>query len=318
MRLPLSLALIAALLAPPVAAQTVTITSPNTVNQNGQPVGVTNVFVRRADGTIADLTGGGSGGGGDASAANQTTQITTEQAIRDRIGDITAPAAGTVNARLATISTLNGATYRSTTSVLTNGTTQTPNTDARGNLFVQPVLTQFTATDSGGIGMTSYGRYVNSTNPAANVFAISGLPTQYDPVANTTYFARGDAFGSYAVDTPTSSASSAIVPGTALNAVSLVLKASAGNFYGATLTAGTAAGFLVVANLTAAPASGTTLTAAQVIYCVPVAASGVATAGSAAGLPDRMTTGATLLFSTSCSTYTPVATAAVHLRGRAF
>lgn len=43
------------------------------------------------------VSGGAGGGAGDASAANQTTQIAAEQAIRDRIGATISPAAGTTN-----------------------------------------------------------------------------------------------------------------------------------------------------------------------------------------------------------------------------
>lgn len=46
------------------------------------------------------LSGGGGGGSGDASAANQATQITAANLTNTRLGDITTPAAGSVNARL--------------------------------------------------------------------------------------------------------------------------------------------------------------------------------------------------------------------------
>lgn len=53
------------------------------------------------------LSGGGGGGGsGDASASNQTTQITAANLTNARLGDITAPAAGSVNARLEAIRAL--------------------------------------------------------------------------------------------------------------------------------------------------------------------------------------------------------------------
>jgi hypothetical protein len=117
-------------------------------------------------------------------------------------------------------------------------------------------------------------------------------------------------------DAPSAAAVNAIVPATVFNATSLTAKASAGNFYGATLTNSSVAGFMIVANLAAAPASGAPLTAAQVLHCVPVAASGVATAGGS-GIPDRATAGITLLASTSCSTYTPMGTAPLHMRVRA-
>lgn len=48
----------------------------------------------------ADCTLSGGGGSGDASAANQATQITAANLTNTRLGDITTPAAGSVNARL--------------------------------------------------------------------------------------------------------------------------------------------------------------------------------------------------------------------------
>ena len=50
--------------------------------------------------TVVSGGGGGGGGSGDASAANQATQITAANLTNTRLGDITTPAAGSVNARL--------------------------------------------------------------------------------------------------------------------------------------------------------------------------------------------------------------------------
>jgi hypothetical protein len=63
--------------------------------------------------------GGASTSTSDATAANQAAQIAAEQAIRDRAGDTTAPAAGTTNARLATV-----ATTLNTLATLANQTTE--------------------------------------------------------------------------------------------------------------------------------------------------------------------------------------------------
>lgn len=54
---------------------------------------------------VAALAAGSGGGAGDASAANQTSQITQETLINTRLGDIAAPAAGSVNARLGLLAT---------------------------------------------------------------------------------------------------------------------------------------------------------------------------------------------------------------------
>jgi hypothetical protein len=57
---------------------------------------------------VAALAAGTGGGGGDASATNQTAQIAQETLINTRLGDVTAPAAGSVNYRLAALLTAMG------------------------------------------------------------------------------------------------------------------------------------------------------------------------------------------------------------------
>jgi len=86
-RLPLFLALMPSL----ALADVVT---PPVVSSQAQPV------------ITVDPTGAYVAGGGDASAANQTSQITIETAISDRIGDaVTSPSANTLGDRLKTIAT---------------------------------------------------------------------------------------------------------------------------------------------------------------------------------------------------------------------
>ena len=58
-----------------------------------------------ADNPLPVTGGGGGGGSGDASASNQLTQITAEQAIRDRIGAQSSPVAGSTNKLLTDILT---------------------------------------------------------------------------------------------------------------------------------------------------------------------------------------------------------------------
>lgn len=114
---------------------------------------------------------------------------------------------------------------------------------------------------------------------------------------------------------PTSSASYAVQPQTAVNVSSLVLKASAGNFYSASMTAGGTAGYLIVYNAAAAPAAGATLTGSLIMHLVPVAANGIASV-SVGSIPDRFSAGGVLLFSTNSTTYTVPANLAQHMRGR--
>jgi len=62
----------------------------------GAPVTDTNPYPVK----VVSGGGGGGGGGGDASATNQSVQIAAEQEIRDRLGALTSPAAGSANALL--------------------------------------------------------------------------------------------------------------------------------------------------------------------------------------------------------------------------
>lgn len=127
---------------------------------------------------------------------------------------------------------------------------------------------------------------------------------------------RGDIIGAYVVSTPTTAAANAITPVVASGASSLVIKASAGNFYGASVTNSSVAGFLIVYNATAAPAGGAALTAGLILGCVAVAA-GASGSIDVPNIPDRFSTGITLLFSTSTTTYAVPGTLPFFLKGRA-
>jgi len=180
------------------------------------------------------------------------------------------------------------------------------------------------AVDGGGQPLQTLGgdadqRATTITAPYTNArnFLLNG--TGWDR-SRTVQGSDGTGAGVAAVsETPNSAAGAAIVPATALGATSLVGKAAPGNLYGATVTASaaqTGTGYFIVANLAAAPATGTTLTAAQVLYCVAVNPGATASMGGT-GVPDRGTVGLTGLYSTSCGAFNPVATAPLHMRIRA-
>jgi len=115
---------------------------------------------------------------------------------------------------------------------------------------------------------------------------------------------------------PTSTAAASITPVTIVDATGLLVKAAPGNLYGASMTAGAAAGFFLAYNATAIPAPGATLTQTLILYDQPVAANGYASIGDAA-MPDRFGVGIVLLFSTTKATYTAPASPALHIRGKA-
>jgi len=115
---------------------------------------------------------------------------------------------------------------------------------------------------------------------------------------------------------PSAAAASAIVPAVAQAATGLLLKASPGNLYSASMTAGATAGYLIAYNATAVPASGATLTASLLLNAIAVGANGFASLGGNP-VPDRFGVGIVLLFSTSLATYTVPANPAIFLRGSA-
>ncbi len=141
-----------------------------------------------------------------------------------------------------------------------------------------------------------------------------------DPATGQRYRAGGaqnSAGQTIVTEAPSSDAANAVTPVVAgAGGSSLLVKGSAGNLYGASLTAGATAGFLIAYNAASVPAGGASLTAAQVIYAAPVLANGYVSIGDAA-MPDRFSTGIVLLFSTSTTTYTVPTNPALHIRGKA-
>lgn len=121
----------------------------------------------------------------------------------------------------------------------------------------------------------------------------------------------------YTILSPSSASASAITPTlSAINASSLILKASAGNLYDAYVYS-SSAGNLIIYNSTTVP--GSSLTDANVLECVPVAAGGFASVNFSGLPPERYSTGIVMLFSSAagqanCDTFTASATAKFHGR----
>jgi len=98
----------------------------------------------------------------------------------------------------------------------------------------------------------------------------------------------------YTTNAPTSSLGTALTnTATTVAAGSQVLKASAGNLYGLNVVSGASAGYVMVFNATSAPADGV-VTPAQ---CFVLAAN--SSMQISYNTPIRMTTGCTVVFSTT-------------------
>lgn len=90
-----------------------------------------------------------------------------------------------------------------------------------------------------------------------------------------------------------------------------ILKASAGNFYGACVTTGAVAGFMMVFNLTSAPADG----AVTPVEWIQLAANSTACLSYGSGPPNAYATGITLVYS-STGPFTKTASATAAFVGR--
>jgi hypothetical protein len=102
------------------SAQTpIVLSSPTTVNAQGQPKTVLDVFVRNADGSIASITGAAGSTGSSTPTATEATQLANKQALADLLTaqqattsaqGVTTSAVNGSNTRLDTLTTAQGAT----------------------------------------------------------------------------------------------------------------------------------------------------------------------------------------------------------------
>lgn len=167
------------------------------------------------------------------------------------------------------------------------------------------------------IGTTAAGADGSSNNisilawPSNSNGSVSGQleirPYVYDQILGTWQRQRGSTDGTATLNAPTASSTFALTPVvTSAVASSLVLKASAGNFYGLTTVAGASAGFVMLFDATTAPADG----AVTPKECLPIAANSSNTISYIPGPPIAYTTGIVAVFSTTgCFSKTASATA---------
>lgn len=242
------------------------------------------VFTRSVDANGNDV-GAGGGAVTIADGADVSQGATTDAAYTDTTG----AAAGRV------VGLLKGlyAAFRTAGSALVS------------------VASQSTATEN--LGLSSFARATIAGGGGAN---LGVLNYGYNPATLQQVWIRADNVGAYAVNVASGAAAAALTPVTNAGATSLVVKASAGNFFGGSIVAGATAGFLIAYNATAAPAANGALTANLILGAVQVAASGTAALGDYV-VPDRASAGIVLLFSTSLSTFSAPANPAQFLRGRA-
>lgn len=203
-----------------------------------------------------------------------------------------------------------GGVYRTTPPTLTDG--------QRGDLQVGPNGNLITAIGSGTTALTAgiADGASDTVTAAGNGLIVRSYGLVYDTASSNWRRARGDTNGTYGVATGSAASAVGMTPVVGRSATSLVVKASAGNFYGATIRSGATAGILVAYNAAAAPAAGAALTAGLILGVVDVAANATASIGEFV-VPDRFSSGVVLLFTTTLATFTAPANPAEFLRGRA-
>lgn len=218
----------------------------------------------------------------------------SDPAVAARLGDVTTPATGTVNQRLALINSTLGSPLQ-----------------AGGQVVATITGTPSVAISNASLPVT--GAFFQATQPisAASLPLPSGAATSaLQTTMGTTLTSLDGKAG------PSAATTAAITPTVGQSVTSLQLKAASGNFYSASITAGATAGFLIAYNSATVPASGAALTAALVLNMVTVGANGLAGLGGNP-VPDRFSAGIVLLFSTSLATYAVPANPAVFMRGNA-
>lgn len=188
-----------------------------------------------------------------------------------------------------------------------NSTLPTYTTGQRGDLQISArgVLFSTIASPSGGTAQVS-SNSGDATPAQSALFVIN-----QGAVFNGTNWdrARGDTFGAWVVDAPSSAATVALTPNAngTVNSANTI-KGSAGNLYRLNVVAGATPGYVMVFDATTAPADG----AVTPKWVMPVAASAGINQGFSP--PMRMTVGCTIVFSTT-GPYTKTASATAFIGG---
>ncbi len=287
-------ALAAMLTASPSIAQ-YTARMPSTCTPDGTSC-IAATPVVNPDGSVIGA-GGASGG---ATAANQTAAGTAAQTVQG---------ADAINTAAVSKPVGIGGRFGNAATAYTNGQRGDVQIDSMGRLFV---VAGSAGTDTDAASNSSIYSFVSQNFGGVTASLVGAASSVFN--GTTWDRQRGTTDGAAVFMASTASAFGGTPGVTVQGATVNVLKASAGNLHSINVVNSTAAGYIVVYNAVAAPASGTALTAALTPYCMPIAAS--VGFDKAFAMPLYLSTGATLLMSTSCTTYTPVTTAPVTLSGQ--
>lgn len=201
-----------------------------------------------------------------------------------------------------------GGVYNSTLPTFTTGQRGDLQVSSRGELLVS-LSTSGTTNAFGGDSTDAV-----ATSATSNKLVVMARQGVFN--GTTWDRQRGDTSGSYSVTTGSATAAVGVTPVVGAAVSGIVVKASAGNFYGGSVTTNGTAGYLIAYNAAALPTAGAALTAASILGCVYVGATASGFIGEY-NIPDRFSTGVVLLFSTSTTTYTAAANLPLHIRGRA-
>ncbi len=175
--------------------------------------------------------------------------------------------------------------------------------NARSSITAWPLAPTSTTTVAGYLARTS------SNSQAANLVALATMGGVFNGANIIPQ--PGDSNGAYSVVTPGSAAANALTRQfTTTASASLVVKASAGNLYGYSITSGASAGYLMIFDATTAPADGTVTP-----KIVRVIAANT-TIETDRDISIRFTTGITMVFSTT-GPFTKTASATAFLAGDA-
>lgn len=197
----------------------------------------------------------------------------------------------------------SGCTFNTTQPTITTGQRVECQTTARG----EELVTISNGAVSAPVQAVSDG--MSGTPNALAVVGYTGLASTggFEARARDITLGLTTGIGTVATSIAPSSVAPAGIAPTVTSAVasSLIVKAAAGNLYHWTVTSGASAGFVMIFDATSAPADG----AVTPKECVVVAANSTVR-DAQADIPDRFTTGITIVFSTTgCFSKTASATA---------
>ena len=191
--------------------------------------------------------------------------------------------------------------------------TVAPNTASNSVIATQrPDGTQLAADGTDASSVTPPTGGVGIRGWLSGIYQRLGGTLSISDTATAALSTLASGLGLNTVPKPTSAAANAIAPvaSTALEG-SHVLKASAGNLYGFSITTGASAGFVIVLDSATVPADGT-ITGVKKCYVIQANST---LSASFASMPDTFTNGIVVLFSTAANCFTKTASATAFISG---